>query len=235
MLGGGCVSHGAGPGAGCRPGRADLRVGYTKSTAEGDMKRIARYLALFGCVVAVVAMSATPASAQVPSLHVVFDDGLVTCEVNCPPGGMGTLDTLYVVARNVFGPVSSISYRIDYGPSFVFLGDIFSPEVFFYGNSASGAHATYRTPANYSNPHIVQRVTVLWNCNDCSSADSWVRPLPHPNFTDILAITQPSDVAVPLEPFPAFVCSVGPRTCPYEDEPIPVFESTWGQIKAMYR
>ncbi len=169
---------------------------------------------------AVMGMMAQTVSAQVPFVQVYFDD-LAHTSKDCP--GAGTLDTLLVVAHNFNIWMTAIEYSIQYPPSLTWLGDI-SPSPVNLGNTPSGVATAFPTPLNAFQPVLVMQVLVNWECTTCGGTPEAVIVGPHPGSGFLRATRYPDNATVIGVGMTSLVC---PGT-------VPVQETTWGQVKALY-
>ena len=164
---------------------------------------------------------AMSASAQTPNIQVYFDENGSQTATDCPAGG--GFDQLTVIANNWNMFMSAVEYRIDYGPSFVFFGDIVdSPLVI--GNSPAGISISWPLPQNAFDPFVVQRASVQWNCSDCAATNVPVQVLPNPASGKVQATRWPDNVLFEGVGLTSLVCAT-----------VPVAETTWGKVKSLYQ
>lgn len=155
------------------------------------------------------------AVAQTPTITVYFDGGYSQRVKDCPGPG---LDTLYVVAENWGAYLSAMEFKVDYPPEMTWLADLDLPPVSF-GNTASGVSMGFGIPQNAFLPLLVTRVLVLWNCTDCSAANSKLAVVPHPLFGYVRATMWPTQEYIIGEGGGSAVCQfvnldIKPRSCP---------------------
>jgi hypothetical protein len=204
-------------------------------------------------IAVVVGLSAVPAKAQTPYLQVYFDDfWTVTVKDTCP--GFGVFDTLYVVGHNWNNRMTAMEYKIVYPPEIVFVADIIqtanscqlktgaSPAIVAHPD---GISVVWRPdyPCGWPdgfNAFLVNAVQILWNCEGCAgqlelpiiNAHGPAVPTPPYNYEVLGVAGDLSNNDIRWEVFgvglTAFVCAT-------ETPPVPVEESTWGGIKALYR
>jgi hypothetical protein len=186
---------------------------------------------LFGFFWVIVAIS--PASlAQVPTVAIYSDEALQERDIwSCPGGPPGTVaSTLYVVAEGFNMSMASIEYRIDLNPYLLFLGDIV-PAGVGEGYSVEGIRITFLTPVDATGQFLVQRIDFIYQCEGCLDIDgilildALITALPHPESGKIQAFRWPDMVAVEAEGLTSILC---------ERASIPVEQTTWGMIKALY-
>lgn len=173
-----------------------------------------------------IGLFASVSSAQTPHVVVYFDNTMTQMDACCPLEPAGTvLQTLYVVANNFNMWVSGIEYMIDYPPALMFLGDFIGDHQLSIGQSTTGIGVTWPLPANGFDPLLCQKANVLWMCTAGDAVyDQLLMVLPYPSSGKVRAIRWPDE---------AEFLGVGLTSviCPTE---IPVQETTWGGIKALY-
>jgi hypothetical protein len=186
----------------------------------------------FGFLLVIVAIA--PAShAQVPRVAIYADEALQDRYINgCPEEPPGSVaDTLYVVAEGFDMAMTSIEYRIDLGPHLFFLGDIVPDGVVEGDYSGDGIRITFPTPADATGRLLVHMIVFCYNCWRCDDIngitilDALITVLPHPESGKIQAIRWPDMTAVEAEGMPLILC---------QRASIPVEQTTWGMIKALY-
>ena len=137
---------------------------------------------------------------------------------------MGTAQiSVFAVNFNMW--MAAIEYSIDYSPALIFLGDILDPSALAIGNSPTGIAISYPIPGNAWGPFRTQEASVLWNCDNCSGWENTrVVVYPHPSSGKLRAISWPDLVSVDGIGMTSYICQ----------EPVPVKESTWGNVKSLY-
>lgn len=173
----------------------------------------------------ILTLSFSALSAETPFIAVYFDAGLSQEAKDCP--GFGVMDTLYVALVNANCFVGGAQLRILYPPSMIFLADVNPPGFICVGpfcTTATGRFIIFDLPQNGFSPVLLIRVVILWNCNDCSFPNDPILVTPHPETGELSYFC-----STPLDAFPAVgltaaVCST-----------VPVEETSWGRIKALYR
>jgi len=184
--------------------------------------------------VALAGVMAGSAMAQVPNVQVYFDPAFTQTQASCPDGPPGTVATeLYVVMNNWNMNVTGVDFSISYGPALIWLGDNLPDPLtsVAIGQSPGGIAIAYANCCAQDGfqPILVLKPLVLWNC-DCNSAPPGGYPVVVGGYAP-LGKTQPS--AVRKEDFEEF-SGVGMTSliCPGT---IATEQSTWGQVKALYR
>jgi len=172
--------------------------------------------------VAFVSMWAYAASAQTPHVVVFFDEGYWT-QTTSDCGGIGTLDTLSVVAVgwNMF--INAIEYSVSYPPSITWLADI-PVTPLNIGNTSSGVATSWSLPQNGFDPLGIMNVLVVWNCDVCSTHEN--DPIvvgPHPLTGYLRATRYPDNALIEGVGLTSLICPI-----------VPVEEKTWGGVKALY-
>jgi len=177
-----------------------------------------------------LAISIVCASAVVnaqPNITVYFDSNLSQTAAQCPPGTPGTVvDTVYVVLNNAASLLTGAEFMVDYSPAMTWLGDSPNTDV-AVGSSNSGISLGFNAPQNTADPVLLLKATVLWMCNDCSQTDIQVTVMPHP---DTPGATSPQIVT-----FPGFNTTDAVGMVSMICSTLPVNESTWGRVKALYQ
>lgn len=174
-----------------------------------------------------IGLCASVSSAQIPNVVVYFDNTFTQMDKCCPDAPAGTVvEELYVVANNFNCFVSGIEYTIDYPPALSWLGDFIDDATqLSIGNSPTGIGITWPLPANGFNPLLCQKANVLWMCEaGDATADQLLTVLPYPSSGKVRVIKWPDEAEVLGVGLVSVVC---PTT-------IPVEETTWGGIKALY-
>lgn len=173
-----------------------------------------------------IGLFASVSSAQTPHVVVYFDNTMTQMDACCPVEPAGTVaQELYVVANNFNMWVSGIEYLISYPSALMFLGDIIGDHQLKIGQSLTGIGVTWPLPANGFEPLLVQKASVLWMCTAGDPiADQLLVVLPFPSSGKVRAIRWPDQVEVLGVGLTSVVCPTV----------IPVEETTWGGIKALY-
>jgi hypothetical protein len=181
-----------------------------------------RALTTFAIVFAIAV--AGSAYAQTPNIQIYFDENFTEAGANCPDTPPGTvIDTFFVVANNFNMWMSAIEFMIVYPSQISWLGDILDTPTKI-GNSVTGISIAWTLPLNAFDNPVVLKVTFAWMCQGCvGSENAPIDVVANPNQGFLRAVRWPDNV-----PFDA----IGMRSliCPT----VPVEDTSWGQIKAMY-
>jgi hypothetical protein len=184
--------------------------------------------------VALAGVMAGSAIAQVPNVQVYFDPAFTQTQATCPDGPPGSVATeLYVVMNNWNMNITGVDFSISYGPAVIWLGDNLPDPLtsVAIGASPGGVAIAYANccAQNGFAAVLVLKPLVLWNC-DCANAPIGGWPVVVGGYQP-LGKTQPS--AVRKEDFTEH-SGVGMTSliCPGT---IATEQSTWGQVKALYR
>ena len=174
------------------------------------------------------------ANAQVPNVQIYFDEGLKYSQKNCPTAPLGSVaDTLHVVANNFGIWMNAIEYSVIYPAQLMWVGDIdeslsgalsigSSP---YIGDGTGGVGIAFTPPRNGFVQLEVQKVVVVWMCNDCGPAnqDVPIIVVPYEASGLVRAVEWPNLNTVIGVGMTSLICAT-----------TPVQETTWGQIKALY-
>lgn len=173
------------------------------------------------------------AIAQVPNVQVYFDPNHTQTQAMCPasPPFAGPPVELYVVMNNWNMNVTGVDFSISYPPAMAWLGDNLPDPLtsVSIGNSPTGIAIAYANCCAQDGFQAIEvlRPLILWGNCDCNQGP---QPVVVGGYTP-LGKNQPS--AVRKEDFAEF-SGVGMTSliCP---GPIATEQSTWGQVKALYR
>jgi hypothetical protein len=188
--------------------------------------------------VALVGVLAGSAMAQVPNVQIYFDPAFTQTQTICPGGPPGSVvSNLYVVMNNWNMNITGVDFTIQYPPQLIWLADNLpdpSTQVSI-GNSPTGIAIAYANccPLDGFQASLVLVPLVTWNC-DCGQAPPGGYPVVVRGYGyGTPSIEKPAPTAIRKEDF-AEVTGVGMTSliCPGI---IPVEQSTWGQVKALYR
>jgi len=178
-------------------------------------------------IVFTIAMTSS-AMAQTPYFQVYFDQGMQMSAMNCPPEPlMSVMDTLYVVAHNFDMYMSAAEFTITYPSQLFWIDDTVIGDALTIGSSPLGIGIAWTLPINAFGPTVIMTARVFWNCNNCAgvTGDGWpILIEPYPLESSPRAIRWPDEVIIDGVGMTALIC---PQ--------VPVEESTWGQIKALYQ
>jgi len=177
------------------------------------------------------------ANAQTPYMQVYFDPGLTYMWENCPPAPIGTVvGTMYVVAHDFGAWLSGIEFRIDYPPQLLWLGDTIDTGHLSIGNTRDGIGITFPQPLDAFSSALIVSISFLWMCQDCNSPDinSVVCFNVFPGSGCLRAVRWPDLKVICGQSGTAIICPVCGGHRPCDQLPVPVEQTTWGGIKALY-
>ena len=182
-------------------------------------------------VVLAIGMFAAVSNAQIPNVGVYFDNTFTQMSAPCPTDPPGTVfQQLYVVANNLNMWVAAIEYKIEYPVSMAWDADIITSDQLRIGNSVVGIGITWPIPANGFGTLLCQKILIEWLCQsdvdgDCGLAnDNVLVVVAYPSSGKIRALQWPDNAETIGTGLTSVIC---PQT-------IPVEETTWGGIKALY-
>jgi hypothetical protein len=181
--------------------------------------------------VAVTGVMAGSAFAQVPNVQVYFDPAHTQTQSEC--GQQNTPKDLFVVMNNWNMNITGVDFSISYPPSLVWLTDnLPEPDTMIsIGQSPTGVAIAYANCCSQDGFQAVEvlRPLVLWGPCVCNPNDG-PQPLVVGGYTP-LGKTKPT--AVRKEDFQEFEgLGMTSLICPGF---IATEQSTWGQVKALYR
>jgi hypothetical protein len=134
------------------------------------------------------------------------------------------IDSLYVVAHNFNMSMSSIEYRIDYSPQLEFIFDLVGYTASIEGTSSAGIKISFSPPMEAGRTQLVEIVLFYWLCQGCIYTDVPVLVSPHPISGKIQAQRSPDGAMIEAVGMTSLVCPT-----------IPVEDTSWGRIKALYK
>lgn len=176
--------------------------------------------------VALLGLAAHSANAQVPNMQVYFNSHINQAQEVCQ--GMGAIQTWYVVANNLNNFIKSIEYAVSYPPAVTWLADLPVTDTIVFGTTPTGVGQAFTDPGDGFGPLVVIKVLVSWNCEVCGSgAGAWDQPvvaIPHPGTGFLRAVRWPDDFIIQLTGMTSIICP----------QVVPVEETSWGQLKALY-
>lgn len=195
---------------------------------------------LWSCALCIVALSAAASivTAQTPYLQAYFDEKLTRTSADCPSGEIGTeVGYLWVVAHNFDAYLAAIEFKINYPPQIEWYQDINVNDALMLGGTWSGVALAFPTPLNAYGPAVVMKVLFVWMCNDCSTYNILVCFDAFPSSGYVRAVRWPDYEVIYATSGTALIC---PACClPHPSCPdlpvVPVAQSTWGGIKALYQ
>ena len=185
-------------------------------------------------VLIILSVLVQPAASQQPYLRIYFDSGLTSFSSECPPEPPGmVLDSLFIVAFNLNAFISAIEFGIDYTSNLMWLADDHTG--LSIGNSDTGIAIAWPFPQNAFTPLLVDKVYFLWMCQNCSCGlNVCVCPQVHPETGRLRAVRWPDNEFIYMNVLPGVLCAApngDPCRC---EQPVPVEETSWGKIKALY-
>jgi hypothetical protein len=191
-------------------------------------------------------LAATAAHAQTPVLQIYYDSGMTQWSKDCPTSPPGTeIANLYFVVHNFNSWISALEFRIDYPPRIVWLGDVIPHNTLSIGNTQNGIALAWPAPFDAFSAAVVAEARFVWMCDNCYSGSapagcagvtSVICPVGYPSSGLIRAVRWPDQGLIHAAVGGAWICPLvcdGNPSC--EQLPVPVEETTWGGIKAMYR
>jgi len=172
-------------------------------------------------VIAVLLATVIVANAQdVPFIGVYFDEYLNHMHRDFS-GPLG-MDTWYIVGNNFNCWVGGMEFKIDYPSVVTWLADVDAPPVTI-GNTSTGFSTGFGLPRNGFEPVLICKVNVWWLTEGCPSNNIPVTVVQHP-YTGYLGGTDfPDYNLVPAVGMTSLICPS-----------VPVEDTTWGGVKALY-
>lgn len=165
------------------------------------------------------------ASAQTGYIAVYFDNGFSQESGNCP--GNGIPDSLYIAAVNWNMYVNGVQFKVNYPSAISYLAD-FGTQPVTAGNTDIGLAMGWALPQNGYQPVFVCGVTFFWQClGGCGAVpDQLIEVVGHPYLGGTVSATRwPDNALLNGVGLTALVCPVT----------VPTEETTWGQVKSLYR
>jgi hypothetical protein len=175
-------------------------------------------IVLLTCVTLIVLLfSAAAVNAQVPLVQIVFDESLTQQTKVCT---IGETDSAFVIARNFESYVTGIEFAISYPAGIAWQSDSGTP-LLVMGNTKTGISMVWQNPLNGFFP--LKLCTIHYKCNNCLP-DTPIAVIPHPVSGYVRGVSYPSMT---------FIYAIGWTSifCP---DVIPVEQTSWGQVKALY-
>jgi hypothetical protein len=170
------------------------------------------------------------AGGPIPNVGVYFtsDWGTYghTALPECPPDPPGTVfDSLYVVANNFNMWMIGAEYQVLYPPQIIWLAD--NTGGINIGASPTGIATTWPIPQNAFVPFAVNKVYFIYNCQLCYEGVN----------APIVVVANPASISgqVQAVSWPGILVTFGIGMTSLICPTIPVEETTWGNIKAMYQ
>ncbi|MDH3198370.1 MAG: hypothetical protein OEO21_09035 [Candidatus Krumholzibacteria bacterium] len=179
--------------------------------------------------VALIGLGAHSANAQLPYVQAYFSVDPYTTGMNCP--GPGTQE-LFVVAHNYNTFLIAAEFSVSLPPALAYLGftssaqlSIGDPVLAIGGASAPGVTLSWPYPQNAFVPFLFAVLQCFWTCDDCLGGPEPLAVMPHGVSQSLTIVSWPALVA---DTRGIGMVSI---VCP---DPVPVEETSWGQIKALY-
>jgi hypothetical protein len=175
---------------------------------------------------ALLGVSSFGVSAQVPNVQAYFDANLTETSRDCQ--GVGVLQDVFIVANNFNMFLSAIEYGVDYSGAaaeLIYLGEI-SAAPLALGTTPIGVAQSWNLPQNAFGPLVVMKVIMQWNCDACQlpAQNAPIVVVPHQVSGFLRGVRWPDQLLVTGLGMTSVVCA----------GPVPVQETTWGQIKSLY-
>lgn len=182
------------------------------------MKRVFVIVVALG----ILAIGAQMVSAQeVPYVMLYFDDLYTVGSEDCP--GIAP-DSAYIVVKNFGMWLQAIEYQVDYPAEMTWIGDDVG-DALAIGNTRDGIAESWPLPVNAFDPFAVAKVSFMWNCTGgCPVKNIPIVIGPHPQTFKLRALRWPDLYEITAIGMTSLVCAT-----------IPVEESSWGKIKALYQ
>jgi hypothetical protein len=180
-------------------------------------------------LILVLGTSIVSAGAPVPNVQVYFSDPVwgspdKASLDQCPPDPPGTvLDSLYVVAQNFDMWMSAIEYQVIYPPQIMWLSDNTGTGINI-GSSPTGIATAWPLPQNAFVSFAANKVFFVYMCQLCYEGNNVpIIVVPHPVSGFLRAVRWPDNAVINGIGMTSLICPT-----------IPVEETTWGNIKALY-
>ncbi len=175
-----------------------------------------------------VTSSFTILSAQTPFVAVYFETVNWSETTTCPLDPPGTVfQQIFVAAVNFNTQIGGIEFQVNYPPELQWIGEFYPIPAVANGTTPTGLQLGFLSPGVDGNSvFIVASVTVLWQCGGCTGdANVPVTVGPHPlsGFVQGVDISVNPSVLIPGVGLTALICPT-----------VPVEETTWGKVKALY-
>lgn len=181
---------------------------------------------IFAMVLTVVILSVGLASAQTPFIAVYFDKAWqvggnpLLGGDSCP--GIGVVDSLYIALVNANAFVSGVEFAVTFPPEMIHLSD-FDKQPVSVGTTVTGFSQGWALPPNGYTAVYICGVQFMWNCDGCPKVNCPITVVANPT-TGFLGFTDfPSYTPIPAVGMKSLICAT-----------IPVEDTTWGQVKALY-
>ncbi|MCH7548849.1 MAG: hypothetical protein IH969_04815 [Candidatus Krumholzibacteriota bacterium] len=175
-----------------------------------------------------VGLTAFRAYAQIPNVQWFFDANLTQTAFDCD----GTTNQFgYIVAVNFNAFISAVEYKINYPTSgdILWVADIsVHASQLNIGNTTIGVASAWSLPLNCFQPTVIMQVLYDWrNCGDCTPIVNLIQLIlagPDPTSGRLRFVRFPDNAEFDAIGMTSLVCGAI----------LPVAETTWGQVKALY-
>ena len=186
-------------------------------------KPVAMVLALL-----LITSSFTILSAQTPFVAVYFDEKIQVETATCPIAPPGTVvQRLYVAALNFNAMINAIEFQITFPPELQYIGENYLMPTLTNGTTPAGLQLGFLGGAVDANTALILvEVVLLWQCSACTGTSNvpiTVGPNPRTGLLGAFVLGDP-DVEIPGVGLTALICPT-----------VPVEETTWGSVKALYQ
>jgi hypothetical protein len=164
--------------------------------------------------------------AQEPSLELYFYESMTIQEV-CPwpdpyhPGPDYPF-TIYFVATDLNMWMSGIEFSVSYPSDVTWLGDTYFSTLHI-GSSPDGIAMTWSEPQNAYNPLLVMKANIIYHASIYQN-NIRIEALPSPASGRLRAVRWPDNAEIDLSGGCVTFCGS-----------IPIGETTWGRVKALYK
>ena len=181
---------------------------------------------LFVLAVNLVIFHSKNIHAQEPSLELYFYESMDIQEI-CPwpdpyhPGPDYPL-TIRFIATDLDMWMSGIEFSVSYPSDVTWLGDTYFSTLHI-GSSPDGIAMTWSEPQNAYSPLLVMKANIIYHASIYQS-DIRITSLPAPASGRLRAVRWPDNAEIDL--LGGWVTFCGS---------VPVHETTWGRVKALYK
>ena len=176
---------------------------------------------------AFISITAIGAMAQpVPNVQFYFDRNMTMTAMDCP-GTSADIQSGYIVAVNFNMFFTAVEYSVPYPPSMLYLADVsVNANQLNVGNSADGISSAWSLPMAGFEPIRILEVLYMWQCDaGCYDAENQAIVVgPYPISQQLRYTRWPDNTLFDAVGMTSLVCP----------GPVPVQETSWGGIKALY-
>jgi hypothetical protein len=166
------------------------------------------------------------AFAQAPNITIYFDENLTEAQADCPPVGtphFTEFATLRIVANNFGMWLAAVEFKVDYPSQLSWLGDNYTSDTVI-GSSPVGVSLAWGIPLNAFDSVVMMTATCAWVCDGCVGNENVaVDVVPNPNMGLLRALRWPDNASFNVVGMRSLICAT-----------VPVEDTTWGQVKALY-